>query len=179
MSQRLLEAMNPGADFSKAGTTITVVRPHGGGLGAQVAKIEVDKTDDQVMAYGADGHLIASFPSTIGSAEHPAPSGDYTVADIRPDPVYVYDPRVLHWGPRNHGRFTIKRGPNNPTGVIWIGLSKPTYGIHGTPNAELIGKTASHGCVRLTNWDAWTLGQAVRPGVKVDFVGVESDRRGA
>ncbi|MBV8683215.1 MAG: L,D-transpeptidase [Caulobacteraceae bacterium] len=171
MSQRLLEAMNPGADFAKAGTQITVVKPHSGGLGAQVMKIDVDKTDDEVMAYGADGRLIASFPSTIGSADHPAPSGTYTVAEIRPDPVYIYDPRVLTWGPRRHGRFTIKRGPNNPTGVIWIGLSKPAYGIHGTPNAELIGKTASHGCVRLTNWDAWDLGNAVKPGAEVAFLG--------
>ena len=172
MSQRLLEAMNPGADFSKAGTQINVVRPHTGGLGAQVTKIEVDKSIDEVMAYGSDGKLVASFPSTIGSAEHPAPSGDYTVASVRPDPAYVYDPRVLTWGPRRHGRFTIKPGPNNPTGVIWIGLSKPTYGIHGSPNAELIGKTASHGCVRLTNWDAWDLGNAVKPGAVVNFVGV-------
>ena len=171
MSQQLLEAMNPDADFSKAGTQITVVRPHTGGLRGQVAKIEVDKRVDELMAYGADGRLIASFPSTIGSAEHPAPSGDYTVAQVRPNPSYIYDPRVLTWGPRRRGRFRIEPGPNNPTGVIWIGLSKPTYGIHGSPNAELIGKTASHGCVRLTNWDAWDLGNAVKPGAAVDFVG--------
>jgi lipoprotein-anchoring transpeptidase ErfK/SrfK len=171
MGQRLLEAMNPGADFSKAGTQIAVVRPHASGLGERVTKIEVDKNVDEVMAYDADGKLVASFPSSIGSADHPAPSGDYTVVQVRPDPNYVYDARVLHWGPRKHGRFTIKPGPNNPTGVVWIGLSKPTYGIHGSPNAELIGKTSSHGCVRLTNWDAWDLGSAVRPGASVDFVG--------
>jgi lipoprotein-anchoring transpeptidase ErfK/SrfK len=171
MSQQLLEAMNPSADFSKAGTQLTVLRPHTGGLHGQVAKIEVDKRIDEVMAYDADGRLVASFPSTIGSADHPAPSGDYTVVQVRPDPVYVYDPRVLTWGPRRHGRFRIEPGPNNPTGVIWIGLSKPTYGIHGSPNPELIGKTSSHGCVRLTNWDAWDLGNAVKPGAAVDFVG--------
>lgn len=179
MSQRLLEAMNPGVDFTKPGTQITVVSPHTGGLGAQVARIDVDKTDDEVMAYGADGKLVASFPSTIGSAEHPAPSGHYTVVQVRPNPVYVYDPRVLTWGPRRRGRFTIKPGPNNPTGVIWIGLSKPTYGIHGSPNAELIGKTASHGCVRLTNWDAWDLGNAVKPGAEVAFTGRGPERTAA
>jgi lipoprotein-anchoring transpeptidase ErfK/SrfK len=171
MSQQLLEAMNPGADFSKPGTQLTVVSPHTGGLHGEVAKIAVDKRDNQVMAYGAGGQLIASFPSTIGSAEHPAPSGDYSVAQIRPHPVYIYDPRVLTWGPRRHGRFRIASGPNNPTGVVWIGLSKPTYGIHGSPNAELIGKTSSHGCVRLTNWDAWDLGNAVKPGAAVAFLG--------
>jgi lipoprotein-anchoring transpeptidase ErfK/SrfK len=171
MSQTLLEAMNPGADFSKAGTTINVVRPHEGGLGVKVARIEVDKTNDQVLAYGANGVLVASFPSTIGSTEHPAPSGDWAVAHVRFDPTYTYDPRVLTWGPKKRGRFTIAAGPNNPTGVIWIGLTKPTYGIHGSPNAELIGKTASHGCVRLTNWDAWDLGNAVKPGAPVVFIG--------
>jgi lipoprotein-anchoring transpeptidase ErfK/SrfK len=171
MGERLLESMNPGADFSKAGTQITVVRPHTGGLGAPVEKIIVNKSVDEVMAYGVAGNLVASFPSTIGSSEHPAPSGDYTVADIRPHPAYVYDPRVLTWGPRRHGRFTIKPGPTNPTGVIWIGLSKPTFGIHGTSHADLIGKSASHGCVRLTNWDAWDLGHAVQLGVPVSFIG--------
>jgi lipoprotein-anchoring transpeptidase ErfK/SrfK len=170
MGQHLLEAMNPGADFSKPGTQLLVVRPHTGGLRAQVAKIEVDKSIDQVMAYDASGKLVASFPSTIGSPDHPAPRGDWAVATVRPDPKYIYDPRVLTWGPRKHGRFTIASGPNNPTGVIWIGLTKPTYGIHGSPNAELIGKTSSHGCVRLTNWDAWDLGNAVKPGAAVDFV---------
>jgi lipoprotein-anchoring transpeptidase ErfK/SrfK len=171
MSPGLLEAMNPGADYTKPGTTLTVVAPHTGGLGAKVAKIEVDKTHDEVMAYGANGALVASFPSTIGSLDHPAPDGSYKVAHVRFDPTYTYDPRVLTWGPKSRGRFTIKSGPNNPTGVVWIGLSKPTYGIHGTPNAELIGKTNSHGCVRLTNWDAWDLGNAVVAGAPVVFGG--------
>jgi lipoprotein-anchoring transpeptidase ErfK/SrfK len=171
MSPGLIEALNPDADFSKAGTTLTVVRPHSGGLGAKVARIEVDKAHDEVLAYGADDTLVASFPSTIGSVDHPAPDGGYTVAYIRPDPTYTYDPKVLTWGPKDKGRFTIEPGPNNPVGVVWIGLSKPTYGIHGSPNAELIGKSSSHGCVRLTNWDAWDLGVAVKRGAKVQFTG--------
>lgn len=171
MSMALLEAMNPEADFTKPGTTLTVLQIHSGPLPAAVAKIEVDKTSSQVRALAADGSLVASFPATIGSTERPAPSGTWAVADIRRDPVYVYDPKVLTWGPKRRGRFTIKAGPNNPTGVVWIGLTKPTYGIHGTPNAGLVGKTASHGCVRLTNWDAWDLGNAVSKGAPVVFMG--------
>jgi lipoprotein-anchoring transpeptidase ErfK/SrfK len=171
MSPGLLEALNPGADYSRPGTSLSVVAPHTGGLGAHVARIEVDKTHDEVLAYGPDGALVGSFPSTIGSLDHPAPSGSYTAAYVKFDPVYVYDPRVLTWGPKKRGRFTIKAGPNNPTGVVWIGLSKPTYGIHGSPDAELIGKTNSHGCVRLTNWDAWDLGSAVTHGAPVVFTG--------
>ncbi|HWF00097.1 MAG TPA: L,D-transpeptidase family protein [Caulobacteraceae bacterium] len=171
MSMSLLEAMNPGADFTKAGTTLTVLNIHAGPLPTSVAKIEVDKTSSQVRALGADGTLVASFPATIGSTERPAPSGTWAVAEVRKDPAYTYDPQVLTWGPKWRGRFTIKPGPNNPTGVVWIAVTKPTYGIHGTPNAGLVGKTASHGCVRLTNWDAWDLGLAVSKGVPIVFMG--------
>ena len=87
------------------------------------------------------------------------------------NPIYTYDPSKLTWGPKKRGRFTIGPGPSNPTGVVWIALTKPTYGIHGSPNPELIGKSASHGCVRLTNWDAWDLGVAVVHGAPVAFVG--------
>jgi lipoprotein-anchoring transpeptidase ErfK/SrfK len=84
---------------------------------------------------------------------------------------YVYDPAKLHWGPRSHGKFRIKPGPNGPVGVVWIDLNAPSYGIHGTADPSTIGKTASHGCVRLTNWDAVALAHGVKPGVMVTFVG--------
>ena len=93
---------------------------------------------------------------------------------------YVYDPAKLHWGPRSHGKFTIKPGPNGPVGVVWIDLNAPSYGIHGTPDPTKIGKTASHGCVRLTNWDATALAQGVKPGVQVKLRGgprIEAARR--
>ncbi len=84
---------------------------------------------------------------------------------------YTYDPAKLNWGPRSHGKFRIKPGPKGPVGVVWIDLNAPGYGLHGTPDASKIGKTASHGCVRLTNWDAWALARGVKPGVVVAFVG--------
>jgi murein L,D-transpeptidase YcbB/YkuD len=90
------------------------------------------------------------------------------------NPTYTYDPSKLSWGPKRHGRFTIKPGPNNPVGLVWIALNAPGYGVHGSPDPDKIGKTASHGCVRLTNWDALLLAKAVEPGVSVTFINKRS-----
>jgi lipoprotein-anchoring transpeptidase ErfK/SrfK len=173
MDEALLQALNPGADFSRAGTTILVAAVGPEALPAPVATIEVDKGARQVRAFGPDGRLLAAYPATVGSTERPAPSGDFTVKGVAKDPVYTYDPSRLTFGPKSKGKLTIKPGPNNPVGAVWIDLSIPTYGIHGAPEPKLVGKVASHGCVRLTNWDARQLAAAVKPGVKVSFVGEE------
>jgi lipoprotein-anchoring transpeptidase ErfK/SrfK len=173
MDERLLAALNPNADFASAGTRIIVVQPASAGLPAGIARLEVDKSANQVRAYGEGDRLIAAFPATVGSAERPAPTGDVTVRAVAPNPTYTYDPSRLTFGHRAGGRLTIPAGPNNPVGSTWIDLSRDTYGIHGTPDPADVGKTASHGCVRLTNWDAAALGHAVRPGMRVTFVGTE------
>jgi lipoprotein-anchoring transpeptidase ErfK/SrfK len=173
MDQALLAALNPGADFAKPGTAITVVATGAPSLGAQVASIEVDKSRQQVRAFDAAGKLVAVYPATVGSQERPAPSGDWAVRDVAPDPTYTFDPARLTFG-KSKAKLTIAAGPNNPVGSTWIGLTKETYGIHGTPDPTLVGKRASHGCVRLTNWDAHQLGQAVKKGAKVAFVGEET-----
>jgi lipoprotein-anchoring transpeptidase ErfK/SrfK len=141
-------------------------------LPAPVTRIEVDKTKRQVRAYDGDV-LLAVYPATVGSTERPAPEGDWAVRTVASNPTYTYDPSRLTFGKAAQGKLTIKAGPNNPVGSTWIDLTKDTYGIHGTPDPRLVGKTASHGCVRLTNWDVRQLGQAVKKGTVVDFVGVE------
>ena len=138
-----------------------------------VTRIEVDKAKRQVRAYGAADVLLAVYPATVGSAERPAPDGEWAVRTTAPNPTYTYDPSRLTFGKASNGKLTIKAGPNNPVGSTWIDLTKDTYGIHGTPDPRQVGKTASHGCVRLTNWDVRQLSLAVKPGTKVDFVGVE------
>jgi lipoprotein-anchoring transpeptidase ErfK/SrfK len=178
MDQRLLQALNPGVDFSQAGATILVAAPGPDTLPAKAATIEVDKTHRQVRALDASGALIAVYPATIGSIERPAPTGVFSVKGVARNPVYTYDPKRLTFGDKSMGKLTLKPGPNNPVGVVWIDLSIPTYGIHGTPDPRLVGKTASHGCVRLTNWDALQLASAVKPGVKVVFTGVEQTSGG-
>jgi len=173
MSQALLRSLNPKADFTAAGTTILVTRPGADPL-PTIARVEVDKAANEVRAYAADGQLAAAFPATVGSTERPAPSGVWAVKSVTPNPDYTYDPKRLTFGNKAGGVLTIKPGPNNPVGSTWIALTVETYGIHGAPDPTEIGKNASHGCVRLTNWDAATLGKAVAKGVPVSFVGETS-----
>jgi len=125
-----------------------------------------------VRAFGPDGKLVAFYPASVGSTERPAPSGVFAVASVAPHPAYYYDPaRLTFTAAGAKGNLRIAPGPNNPVGLTWIALTIPTYGIHGSPDPTTIGKHQSHGCVRLTNWDAVELGKAVKKGVQVVFVG--------
>ena len=160
MDQDLLRALNPEADFSRVGTRITIVAHREETLPSQVARIEVRKSDNSVVAFDERGNILASYPATVGSAQFPSPSGSMEVVAVAPDANYTFDPSGREWGPDE--TLIVPPGPNNPVGGIWIDLSKPGYGIHGSPDPQLIGKTASHGCVRLTNWDAKELADAVR-----------------
>jgi lipoprotein-anchoring transpeptidase ErfK/SrfK len=169
MDERLLRYLNPGVDFAAAGSKIIVASPGQAALAAQVVRIEVDKQEREVRAYGEGDALLAVYPATVGSADMPSPSGETDVKAVAPNPTYAYDPAKLSYA-KGTKRLIIQPGPNNPVGGTWIALNKPSYGIHGTPNPSLVGKTGSHGCVRLTNWDAAELGAAVQPGVKVTFV---------
>lgn len=175
MSRDLLGALNPDKPLDKPGTVITVaaVEPMGTGKemrrDPQVERIEVDKGSRDVRAFGKDGKLIAYYPASIGSTEKPAPSGDTKVTGVAFDPVYTYDPKYQFKGVKAGSKFTIKPGPNNPVGVAWIDLAIPSYGIHGTPEPEKVGKSESHGCIRLTNWNVRDLATHVAPGTKVAF----------
>lgn len=168
MSEALLEALNPGADFGRAGQTIVVAANGPDALQGEVARIVVDKEESSVRAFDADGRLLAFYPATIGSGEMPSPSGSHTVRAIAPEPNYTYDPSRVSYGDGG-GKVVVPPGPNNPIGSVWIDLSRDTYGIHGTPEPAKIGKTTSSGCVRLTNWDAEQLASGVKPGVVVRF----------
>jgi len=172
MSQALMIALNPGVNFGVANQAIAVVddAPPGFAKG-DVARVEVTKSDASVRAFDHSDKLIAFYPATVGSTERPSPSGTHKVVGVARNPDYTYDPSKLKWGPRSAGKLVVKPGPNNPVGMVWIDLNAPSYGIHGTPDPDNIGKTASHGCVRLTNWDAVALGAGVQPGVVVQFIG--------
>ena len=134
-------------------------------------RIEADKSLRQLRAYGQDDMLIAAYPATIGSEDNPSPTGSHVVEGVATMPTYTYNPKINFQQGENTEVLTIPPGPNGPVGSMWIDLSEPTFGIHGTPEPSLIDKTASHGCVRLTNWDANELTKMVKPGVRVDFVG--------
>lgn len=163
----LIKALNPASDFAP-GTTIQVVAT-GAPREGKVKRIEVNGRSGQVLAYDNGGALLAAYPATVGSKDNPSPSGTHKVKGVARMPVYRYDPKVNFKQGKNNKVLTIPKGPNGPVGSIWIDLTEPTYGIHGTPDPELIDKVASHGCVRLTNWDAEELAGMVKPGVVVKF----------
>jgi lipoprotein-anchoring transpeptidase ErfK/SrfK len=169
MSEALLAALNPGKSFATAGTVIAVAnvaQPPG----PKVTRIEIDKPQHQLRAYGANDDLVAVFPASIGSTEKPAPSGTFKVASVTHNPTYRYDPAYAFKGVKAKQPFTIKPGPNNPVGTVWIGLTAMGYGIHGAPDPAKVGKTASHGCIRLTNWDAEKLAAMIGKGLPVVFL---------
>lgn len=168
MDRGLLQAFNPSADFGEAGTRIVVVAPGEQDLVDKVSRIEVDKEDESVRAYSDTGALLARYPATVGSRTFPSPSGKMQVKAIAAQPKYYFDPKGREWGPNKE--LTIAGGPNNPIGGTWIDLSKEGYGIHGSPDPQMVAKRASHGCVRLTNWDAAELAGAVRVGATVEFM---------
>lgn len=167
MSLEFLRALNPGIDSATAGTIVSVAAARPAPIGAIVVRIEIDSAASALRAYAADGRLLASYPATVGSADFPSPSGSMAVRVVAPRPAYYFSPEGRTWGPNR--RLTIAPGPNNPVGSTWIDLTKEGYGIHGTPDPSLIGKTSSHGCVRLTNWDAQELARAVEPGTEIVF----------
>jgi lipoprotein-anchoring transpeptidase ErfK/SrfK len=179
MSEALLAALNPGKSLDRAGEIIAVIAPRAREKPEAFARLEIDKSRETVKAFAADGQLRAFFPATVGSAETPTPSGSLKVTSIRRNPTYRYDPRYRFKGVKARVPFTVRPGPNNPVGSVWIALSEKGYGIHGTAEPSRISKSESHGCVRLTNWDAERLAASVRRGVPVDFIeGEQADRSG-
>ena len=170
MSEALLDALNPKKKFDQAGESILVVNVLGNDAKLKVDRIEVDKSRQTVKAFASSDELVAFFPATVGSKEKPTPSGTLKVVSVDANPNYRYNPDYKFKGVRSKQVFTIKPGPNNPAGSFWIGLSAEGYGIHGTSNPSTVSKTKSHGCVRLTNWDAGLLGRNVKKGTVVTFV---------
>jgi lipoprotein-anchoring transpeptidase ErfK/SrfK len=169
MDEGYLKSLNPGADFTIPGTIIKVVDPGPAKIGS-VARIVADKGRKQVFAYDAAGNLVSAYPASIGSSDTPSPSGQVTVERVALNPGYTYNPKINFQQGANDKILNIPPGPNGPVGTVWIALSKPTYGIHGTPEPSKIGRTQSHGCIRLANWDATELAKMVKPGVTVEFI---------
>jgi lipoprotein-anchoring transpeptidase ErfK/SrfK len=169
-SQELIRLLNPGKAVDRAGTVITVPNVAEGRPAGQVSRIEVDKPANAVRAFGRNDELVAFYPASVGSTEKPTPSGTWHVRRVAWDPTYHYDPKFQFKGVKTDKELTIASGPNNPVGLVWIDLTKESYGIHGTSRPENVGKTWSHGCVRLTNWDALDLAKRVRRGTPVAFL---------
>ena len=169
MGEDLLATLNPGVDLSKAGTKILVAEVKRQPIHGTLKTIVVDKKKSQVLGYDREGHVLVAYPATIGSRELPSPSGTYKVKGVAYNPIYYYDPDKNFVQGDNNEKLRLPPGPNNPVGSVYIALTKPTYGLHGTPDPSKIDKNASHGCVRMTNWDANELAHLVKRGIVVTF----------
>ena len=165
-SPALLRGLNRGKKLDRAGTVIQVPNVTRPPLEKSAGMtIRVSRSQGAVEAVGENGVVIARYPATIGSEHDPLPVGNWKINGVGWNPTYHYNPDLFWDAEASEKKVTLAAGPNSPVGVVWIDLSKPHYGIHGTPRPENVGKTQSHGCIRLTNWDAVELGAAVKAGM--------------
>jgi lipoprotein-anchoring transpeptidase ErfK/SrfK len=175
-SPALLQQLNPQATFQHAGERIMIPNVAAAGTtgGAAAAPaggitVFVTKATSALTIENAEGHVLFHAPVTSGSEHDPLPIGTWKVNGVQRNPKFHYNPDLFWDASPGDPKATIPAGPNNPVGVLWIDLSKPHYGIHGTPEPSKIGHVESHGCVRLTNWDAERVAQYVKPGTRVVF----------
>lgn len=165
-SPELLKLLNPGVDLSKAGNRIQVPNIAPSAL-PKAAKVVVDKSDSTLQLLDVQGKVIAQVPVSSGSQHDPLPIGEWKILGVYRDPPFHYNPKLFWDARKGEKKATLPPGPNNPVGRVWIDLSKPHYGLHGTPEPGHVGKTESHGCVRMTNWDALRVADAVDTSVPV------------
>ena len=178
----LLQRINPGKRFA-SGVTIKVpdvdetrvpdLRPQGQSPGASFAgnvTITVSKSRSSLQVVDNNGTVVFRAPVTTGSDKDPLPIGVWQVNAVSRNPTFNYNPDLFWDANPAHAKAKIPAGPNNPVGVVWIDLSKEHYGIHGTPEPGRISYSESHGCIRLTNWDALRVAELVAKGTKVQFI---------
>jgi hypothetical protein len=171
-SVAVLEELNPGIDLGAlaAGDTIQAPAVDGPAPGpAPVARVVVSGLGSYVHALDADGRIVYHFPTTLGSQYDPSPLGVVSVVGVFLDPWFHYQPRLLAGVDKSKPNTHLPPGPNNLVGSVWIKLSEPHYGIHGTRDPAAIGYASSSGCVRLTNWNAQLLAGRVSAGTEVEF----------
>lgn len=170
-----LRVPNVGADAIDAASVtnkdwLTTLRSLGVGTDQpDVTRIVVEESEGWLKAFDANDRLVAMFTVTTGSRRDPLPIGDWKVKGVAYNPPFAFNPELFWDVPDSAEKQQLPPGPNGPVGVVWIDLDKEHYGIHGTPKPEAIGRTESHGCVRLTNWDAARLAMMVSGGTAVEF----------
>jgi lipoprotein-anchoring transpeptidase ErfK/SrfK len=135
----------------------------------QADHVAVSKSKRSLSVFDAKGKLIAQFPVTTGSQHDPLPIGRWKITGASYNPPFHYNPKLFWDAKKGDRKAMIQPGPNNPVGIIWLDISKPHYGIHGTPEPQNIGRSESHGCIRMTNWDAGRLSLMVKPGTAAVF----------
>jgi len=165
VSPRLLQQLNAGKNFNTAGEEIIVPNVLSPEPLPAAARVVVDRSDSSVSLLDAADKVIARYPASSGSQYDPLPVGDWKINGSTSNPVFHYNPKLFWDAKPKSEKATIPAGPNNPVGAVWVDLSKEHYGIHGTPEPSKVGKTESHGCIRLTNWNAIEFAAAISPGM--------------
>ena len=164
-SPKLIQLLNPGVNLTRADQEIIVPAVEGMPALAKAAKVVVDRSESTVTLLDASGQVLSHYPASTGSEHDPLPVGEWKIQAIAPNPSFHYNPKLFWDADPKHAKAKIPAGPNNPVGVVWVDLSKEHYGIHGTPEPSRVGKSQSHGCIRLTNWDAKAMSEAVATGI--------------
>jgi len=169
---KLIRALNPTIDWTNvvAGANVRLPDASYPEAAAKAAFIEIRLADRVLEVFGAETNLLAHFPCSIAQNVAKRPVGELHVEVIAPNPNYTFKPEIFPESAEARQiktKLVLPPGPNNPVGVAWIGLDKPGYGIHGTPNPEQVGRTESHGCFRLANWNAEYLLKMVSIGMPV------------
>jgi lipoprotein-anchoring transpeptidase ErfK/SrfK len=180
-TDRVLQRLNPSTTFA-AGQTIHVPnvavvefpvttgsRPEPGPLASSTDAVVVSESKSALIVRDRTGRTVFHAPVTSGSEFDPLPIGEWKVKDVLTNPVFNYNPDLFWDADLAHVKTRIRPGPNNPVGVVWIDLDKEHYGLHGTPEPQTVGRAQSHGCVRLTNWDAVKLAAHIARGTRVVF----------
>jgi lipoprotein-anchoring transpeptidase ErfK/SrfK len=174
-SPKLLKRLNPGKTFVPGDQLLV---PNVQAMAAPTEQdankpvdvtVTVTKSTSSLVVTDASGQVVFYAPVTTGSEHDPLPIGEWKVNGVQRNPSFHYNPALFWDAETKDEKATIPPGPNNPVGVVWIDISRPHYGLHGTAEPSTIGRTESHGCVRLTNWDALTVASLVRPGTRVIF----------
>lgn len=166
-SPRLLAQLNHGRPM-QAGALLVVPDPLPARAPGAAALLRIDKSERTLQVIGEDDRVLASFPVSIGGAQDPLPLGRLRITGAVKDPPFTYDPQLLRTARPTDVKATLPPGPNNPVGVMWLGLSKPHWGIHGTSEPGQMSRVETNGCVRLTNWDVSRLAGLVRAGTPVE-----------
>ncbi|MEO7150113.1 MAG: L,D-transpeptidase family protein [Burkholderiaceae bacterium] len=169
MSPALLSELNRGRAFDRlsAGDTLVVASP-GEGTPTGARSIEIDKSERMLFVLGKDATIVAAFPISIGGPRDPLPLGTMKIANEVENPSFTYDPALLKSSKPGDVKTEVRPGPNNPVGNMWLGLTKPHWGIHGTPEPSRLGRAETNGCIHLTNWDAKRLSNVAKAGFTVD-----------
>lgn len=171
MSPKLLVDLNRDRVLAPGNLIVVadVLKP--AAIASPATLIRIDKSDKMLYVMGDGDRVLAAFPVSFGGPQDPLPLGRMKLTSEVKDPPFTYDPKLLKTAKPTDVKTKLPPGPNNPVGSMWLGLSKPHWGIHGTDEPSQMARVDTNGCVRLTNWDVLRLSTLVKPGLAVEVQG--------